>query len=848
MSIRIQTLGRFAVFEGGEELTRFSDQPTRAALLLYLALERDVTRDAAEGVIWSDLPPDRARHSLNQTLYRLRKDLGEDWLSTEGDRLRVSDSLRVDALEFETMVLGGEVSDALGLYEGGFLEGWHLLDTSAYEHWTDRYRIRLSRLHREACRSRLAELRKAGKTEEGLQLARTWVQRDPIEDEAHHALIELLALAGKRAEALERYEAYEKLLADEDLAPLDETRELVARLREGRAVEASSTDVSDGPTDVAGPVGPEGEVTPPGGSTQAGVRKPLLVWAMVAGMPVFLAGLFLFALPRTTDPVVDALPNRVLVFPLENQSGDPSLEPVGRMAADWITQGLAGAEYLQVVPSSELILDVGSDSGGLPVPDHDALGRRAAEEAGAGTLVSGRFYASGDGLEFHIQILEMPGWELLESIGPIRSATMDPLEAVDVIRQRVLISLAVNRNEEFAGIYAASARPPTYPAYLAYVEGGRKMSMGDWRGAARDLMRANELSPEFTAPLIYAGFALINGWGDYAAADSVAGIVEASLESLPPYDRLRLELLQATLEGDNPRAYLAVKQAASLVPGGSAHYSSGQRALGLNRPLEALEILSTWDPTRKAFRQWTAYWNIVTQAYHLLGDHERELEVARRGRQQIPDRLEMLGYEVRALAALGRVQEVTQRLDESLSFRSSPRINPGRVMLWAAAELLTHGFQAGADSALVHFHAWYDALNPEARGQSNLRYLRARALYAQGRFESAREEFLDLSAEDPGDVNSLRYLGAIAARVGERGLAMEYAEALGALDRPYLFGRHTWGQAAIAALLGDEEQAVALLRTSVSEGVYFGTSLLSDLDLLVLKNFPPFQAFIEPRG
>ena len=77
MDIRIQTMGRFAVWLDDRELTQILDQPIRAALMVYLAVEGEVTRDAAESVIWSDLPPGKARHALNQTLYRLRKDLGE---------------------------------------------------------------------------------------------------------------------------------------------------------------------------------------------------------------------------------------------------------------------------------------------------------------------------------------------------------------------------------------------------------------------------------------------------------------------------------------------------------------------------------------------------------------------------------------------------------------------------------------------------------------------------------------------------------------------------------------------------------------------------------------------------
>ena len=57
MDIRILTLGGLQVFRGARGLSRLAEQPTRAALLVYLAIERDLTREAVLGTIWSRLAP-----------------------------------------------------------------------------------------------------------------------------------------------------------------------------------------------------------------------------------------------------------------------------------------------------------------------------------------------------------------------------------------------------------------------------------------------------------------------------------------------------------------------------------------------------------------------------------------------------------------------------------------------------------------------------------------------------------------------------------------------------------------------------------------------------------------------
>jgi DNA-binding SARP family transcriptional activator len=388
MELRIQTLGGLRVFRDGVELSRLAEQPTRAALLVYLALERDVTRDMVQGVIWSTLPPDRARHSLNQALYLLRKDLGEDWVVTEGERLRAPDGLTVDALDFEARLAEGIPEEALALYEGDFLKGWYLRDTPEFEHWTDRVRLRLSRLHRETRRSRLTELRRAGKLPEALEVAREWLRRDPLSDEAHHRLIELLALSDRREDALEHFDAYERERTAEQLPIADETLALVERIRDGEDLGAagagvladrgSSEAVSRGPAE-------HGDAAPRAGGRTGRI---LVGAAAVAAIALLL---FVALGDRSTPPALD--PDRVLVYPLENRTGDATLDPAGMLAADWITRSLARANFLEVFPTSELVAVAGTPAAGDRTPEeHLARAEAAARAAGCGTLVTGAYY------------------------------------------------------------------------------------------------------------------------------------------------------------------------------------------------------------------------------------------------------------------------------------------------------------------------------------------------------------------------------------------------------------------------------------------------------------------------
>lgn len=884
MDLRIQTLGRFAVFLDGLDLKPILDQPVRAALLLYLAVEGQGTRDGAEGVIWGDLSPERARHALNQTLYRLRRDLWEDWLSADGERLAVAPGVRVDAREFEEAVAEGAWERALLLYQGAFLEGWRLLGTPSFEHWTDRHRLHLSRLHREASRARIEMLRGAGDLDGALDVAAGWVRKDPFEDEAHHAHIQLLAAGGRRADALESYEAYVRLLARDGLEPLDDTKALVGAIRAGMAPLAGRAPESHGGSEVdalrgdrplePGALGgdkavfhgeslPEGPGAGAGGGSVGNSRGPgrgrrTAAWGLAVTGVLVAAAALLFGFPRWEEIPPEWPATRVLVVPLENRTGDASLDPVGRLAADWITQGLAGTEFLQVVPSGELLAGFevrggggkeGEDRpGGGAAPDHLSRALAAASENGAGTLVTGAYYLSGSGVELHAQVMEVPGRRVLESVGPIRTASMDVMEAVDVLRQRVVVSIALLLDESLGGALAESAIPPSYSAYMAFIEGAQRLAIGDWGGSIPPFTRAHEISPDFVAPLIFAGFAHIAATRDYESADSLARIVEASRETLPRYDRLRLDILQAELRGDTPAGYRAALEAATITPGGTAHFNAASKALDLNRPLEALEILGTFDPDRDFARQWTPYWNVVTQALHLLGDHREELEAARRGRRMVPDRIETVAYEARALVGLGRTREVERLLEEMVGFRSSPLMNPGQAMLLASMELGAHGFPEDAESAAARALSWCNGVSEERRNSEEMRALRAWALYQKGDWEGVGTEASELLAAHPDDPDYLGLMGASAARRGDTAVALRHSEALAALRVPYLFGAHTLARCGIAALLGDRREAMELLRASVSEGLVFGTTLHAHPYLQPLRGYPPFEDFLQPRG
>ena len=107
---RFELLGGLRVTQDGKSRDSLLSQRRRCAIAVYLAAERDVSREAVLRLFWPDHEAEKARHVLSQTLYQLRLTLGDDWLDTHGERLVLASGVSVDVHELE----------ALAAADGGF--------------------------------------------------------------------------------------------------------------------------------------------------------------------------------------------------------------------------------------------------------------------------------------------------------------------------------------------------------------------------------------------------------------------------------------------------------------------------------------------------------------------------------------------------------------------------------------------------------------------------------------------------------------------------------------------------------------------------------------------------------
>jgi len=78
--------------------------------------------------------------------------------------------------------------------------------------------------------------------------------------------------------------------------------------------------------------------------------------------------------------------------------------------------------------------------------------------------------------------------------------------------------------------------------------------------------------------------------------------------------------------------------------------------------------------------------------------------------------------------------------------------------------------------------------------------------------------------------------------------ALSLSSRLELLQQPYLNGYHIYCRARIAAILGEQQQAVELLREAIAQGRVYGLGFHTNIDLEGLRDYPPFIELMRPKG
>jgi len=532
--LNLQLFGGFEARTADGAALSFPTKKTRA-LLAYLAAHpgKSHSRSDLASLLWGDSGDEQARASLRQTLSYLRKALtptGQEHLIVHDDQVSIDPAtIQVDVAKLGNLATQGipEALERAGdLYRGDFLKGLDLREEE-FNDWLGAERARLRGLVTVALGTLLAHHEARDQMAEGIRAATRLLEIDPLQEQAHRALMRLHLRQGERALALKQYEiCRETLLREVDSEPDEETK----RVRDEARTAKSNHDDGERRTFGAGPGGPGGG---PG-----------------------------------SDPGKFRLPDRpsVAVLSLDTFSNDEEQR--------FLAEGIAEDIITQLSRNSALT--VMARTATFALRDKGLSAKEIANELDVHYILEGSVRRAGDKLLISAQLIDAQTgdhvWaERYDTTAATIYSTQD-----DIVENIVGTLFSEIREAEKAEILR---RPPSnLDVYELTLRGlARKHRLGpeSMQLAREDLRRAVELDPEYAPAWLYLGWveaiAIVFKWRDdldFSDLDDAIGKVEKAIELDPVLATAyqALGLLRAWA-GDAQGALEAAKRSVELGPG-----------------------------------------------------------------------------------------------------------------------------------------------------------------------------------------------------------------------------------------------------------------------------------------
>jgi predicted Zn-dependent protease len=313
-------------------------------------------------------------------------------------------------------------------------------------------------------------------------------------------------------------------------------------------------------------------------------------------------------------------------------------------------------------------------------------------------------------------------------------------------------------------------------------------------------------------------------------------------------EREQVAFLANSLDGRLEDALTALREAESQDPTDlSTNYLIGFYLLRLNRPQATLDQYARVDAESwNAVTVGTWRYGRLATANHLLGRHDEELRVARIARSLFPTSFISRNDELIALAALGHLDELRRAADDTQTVAARGDQTPAVSMRVAAEELRAHGRRDESIAFARRAVAWYRNRPADYLAVPANRFLLAQSLYVAEQWTEASAIVSTLMREQPKSVAYAALGGAVAARMNNRNAALRYAAVLEqAPSEPG--GITELRRAQLAALVGERDQAVALLRDAFARGLSMSAGLHRQMDLESLRGFSPFDDLMKPK-
>lgn len=225
--IEVQLLGRPGVLLFGEKVS-FPYQKVEG-LFYYLCVNNQISRSQAISVLWAGNSEATARKNLRDAVYNIRKVLGQDILTVEGNTLIVLNRQMDIDIDMEHITR----ENLLESWKGEFLQFFFVKNCYEFEAWAEGERAERKRAYLKALQLKIM----GQKTGQGLDFleesSRILIQNEVLDEELYRSIMKKLAEAGRYLPAMEIYQSLKTFLEKEvEEQPEEETQALYEKISE----------------------------------------------------------------------------------------------------------------------------------------------------------------------------------------------------------------------------------------------------------------------------------------------------------------------------------------------------------------------------------------------------------------------------------------------------------------------------------------------------------------------------------------------------------------------------------------------------------------------------------------
>lgn len=368
-----------------------SAQRRRIALLAMLAVARSepLSRDKIIALLWPEKDTEQARRLLSESLYVIRKSLGEDAVIAAGDDLRLNPEVVTSDLEaFHRALEKNNWEEAASIYGGSFLDGFFVSDAHEFERWVDSQRERLAALYATTLERLANDRQREGNFRDAVEWWRKLAATDPLNGRVAVQLMEALAASGDRAGALAHARVHANLLREEFGAePEPHVLAAERRIRESASPSPRAT-----APETHQPTLTE---TDRGNASQAPVqrRRPLSAAIGLAALALLLVAAFSIARRQRSTPEQAS----VAVLPFVNMTPGNEMDYFSEGMTEELLNALTKVKGLRVPARTSSFQFKG------PAADIKDVGNKL----GVGAVVEGSIRREGNKLRITAQLINV---------------------------------------------------------------------------------------------------------------------------------------------------------------------------------------------------------------------------------------------------------------------------------------------------------------------------------------------------------------------------------------------------------------------------------------------------------